>query len=208
VAKTYSKLPYASEVPQVRPKGKAPDAITFVIDPGHGGEDNGAVGPTGIKEKDVNLALALKVAALLRERGFHVEMTRWDDSFPELYNRPKLAHCSGADAYVSIHHNAPAAGKNPKSVRYHAVYAWNDLGEGLASAISKRMTIALLNLVDGQGVLRANFAVTRNPEIPSCLVEADFISHPQGEKDCANADRQLLVARAIVSGLVDWAEGR
>lgn len=202
--RVYTKLPYASDVPLKHPRGKRAADITFVIDPGHGGEDKGAVGPTGVFEKDVNLALALEVTRLLRLRGYHVEMTRDDDSFPALYDRPKLAHCSGADAFVSIHHNAPPPGKDPNEVRYHAVYAWNEIGEALATAVNRRMVIALRNLVDDEGVLHANFAVTRNPEIPSCLIEADFISHPQGERECSDPTRQRLVAKAIADGLEDW----
>ena len=50
----------------------------------------------------------------------------------------------------------------------------------------------------------ANFAVTRNPEIPSCLVEADFITHPAGEEAAWDAARRARLAEAIARGFADW----
>ena len=131
-------------------------------------------------------------------------MTREDDTFPALYDRPKVAHRRGADAFISIHHNAPPLDKDPRQYRYHAVYAWNDIGSSLAKAVNRRMADAFGAGLANNGVLHANFAVTRNPEIPSCLVEVDFISTPEGEIDCWNRARQRKVAAAIAAGIDDW----
>ena len=81
--KKWEKLEYAGDVPRRHPAGKRPDAITVVIDPGHGGTDTGAMTPLGRMEKDANLALALLVRGELVCRGYNVIMTRDDDSFPE-----------------------------------------------------------------------------------------------------------------------------
>ena len=69
-----------------------PAEITVVVDAGHGGSDTGAVSPHGRFEKDANLRLALAVRDELVARGYRVVMTRTDDSFPALYDRPKVAH--------------------------------------------------------------------------------------------------------------------
>ena len=204
--KPYKKLEYAGDNPKDHPKGRRPDAITVVVDAGHGGGDSGAWSPHGRQEKDVNLMVAQALREELAKRGYSVVMTRTDDSFPALYDRPKVAHSHGADAFISIHHNAPPLDKDPRRLRYHAVYAWNGIGEKLATAINRRMADAFGKTLVNNGVIHANFAVTRNPEIPSCLVEVDFISTPEGEADCWDGARQRKVAAAIAAGFDDWAE--
>ena len=205
-AKKYEKLSYAGDSPRQHPRGKRPGEVTVVIDAGHGGSDTGAWSPHGLNEKDVNLLVAKAVKAALERRGYKVVMTREDDSFPALYDRPKVAHGCGADAFISIHHNAPPLDKDPRTLRYHAIYAWNDIGVSLATALNKRMAEAFGDTLANNGVPHANFAVTRNPEIPSCLVEVDFITTPEGEIDCWDRARQKRVAEAIAKGFDDWVE--
>jgi N-acetylmuramoyl-L-alanine amidase len=78
-----------------------------ILDPGHGGEDPGAVGPTGLKEKVVTLAVALEVADLLKdEAGIDVYLTRTDDRFIPLDQRTEMANQWRGDLFVSIHANA------------------------------------------------------------------------------------------------------
>jgi N-acetylmuramoyl-L-alanine amidase len=87
---------------------------TVIIDPGHGGRDVGAVGPTGLLEKDVALELANELADLLRKEGFYVFMTRSSDSFVPLDRRAEIANMALADIFVSIqcgaYHSSAAAG--------------------------------------------------------------------------------------------------
>ena len=205
--KTYTKLPYAADTAKPHPAGKKPGEITVVLDAGHGGRDNGAMSPHGLPEKDANLRLANAVRNELVKRGYTVVMTREDDVFVELYDRPKVAHRANADLFVSIHHNAPGYATNPFEVRSQSVYAWNPLGEGLAKAINVRMAAADPQLRN-EGVLHANFAVTRNPEIPSCLIEADYVTHPDGEAAVWDASRRPSIAAAIADGIADWVAGR
>ena len=205
--KKYEKLPYAGDEPKEHPKGRAPGEITIVIDPGHGAKDTGAVSPHGWFEKDANLMLAKEVRSALVSRGYKVVMTREDDSFPELYDRPKAAYACNADAFVSIHHNAPPHDRDPLKLRYHCVYAWNPLGERLAKAINARMAKSFGASLANNGVMHANFAVTRNPEIPSCLVETDFVSSPAGEESIWDPARRRATAEAIAAGIADWCGG-
>lgn len=79
----------------------------IVVDPGHGGHDSGAVGLNGIQEKDVVLAIALKLRALLKEElGLDVVMTRSTDVFIPLEERTAIANKVNADLFVSVHANA------------------------------------------------------------------------------------------------------
>ncbi|MGZ6143548.1 MAG: N-acetylmuramoyl-L-alanine amidase family protein [Myxococcales bacterium] len=77
-----------------------------VVDAGHGGKDAGAIGPHGVREKDMALAIARKVAARLKSLGFEVVMTRKDDTFIPLDDRTRIANEARADLFISIHCNA------------------------------------------------------------------------------------------------------
>ncbi len=77
-----------------------------VLDPGHGGNDTGATGPSGLHEKDITLALAKRVAPILARQGITVALTRADDRFVDLEERAARANAFGADLFLSIHCNA------------------------------------------------------------------------------------------------------
>lgn len=202
-AKVWKKLPYAGDTPRRHPATN--ETVTVVVDAGHGGTDTGALSPHSLPEKDANLKLAKVVRDELVARGVRVVMTREDDSFPALYDRPKVAHKNGAAAFVSIHHNAPPYDKDPRLLRYTAVYAWNEIGTRLATCINGRMADAVAaEGLKNNGVPHANFAVMRNPEIPSCLVETDFITTPEGELACWDPERRKRLAGAIADGILDW----
>jgi N-acetylmuramoyl-L-alanine amidase len=77
-----------------------------IIDAGHGGNDPGAVGKNGLREKDVNLDIAKRLSDLLRAEGVHTVLTRSNDKFIPLSMRVNIANRSGADLFISIHSNA------------------------------------------------------------------------------------------------------
>ncbi|MBI4376195.1 MAG: N-acetylmuramoyl-L-alanine amidase [Elusimicrobia bacterium] len=88
-------------------------ARRIMIDPGHGGNDPGAIGPRGSYEKDVNLAFAQELAELLRqEKAFEVKLTREDDTFIPLAERSQMANEFGADLFISLHCNASKGGRD------------------------------------------------------------------------------------------------
>ena len=203
--KRYGKLPYAGDLQRPHPCGKPASETLVFLDPGHGGpKDTGAVSPHGYFEKEANLLLAREVRRALLAMGYRVEMTRDADIALELLERPRRAHEIGADCYVSLHHNATQCDKDPREIRYTSVYRWNGIGERLAAAISRRTGAALSGDIPDNGVMKANFAVTRSPEVPSCLVEADFITTPEGEEAIWNAARRRRIAEAIALGIDDW----
>lgn len=81
---------------------------TIVIDAGHGGKDPGAIGVTGVKEKDINLKIALKLGSIIEKElpGIKVVYTRKADTFVELYRRGKIANEAGGKLFISIHCNS------------------------------------------------------------------------------------------------------
>ena len=78
----------------------------IIVDAGHGGHDSGAVGPTRVREKDVTLAMAKRLARRLQEKGFEVVLTRPDDRYVALEERTAIANARHGDLFLSIHANA------------------------------------------------------------------------------------------------------
>jgi len=92
---------------KVSPQPVQPQPFKLVLDPGHGGEDPGAIGPTGLKEKDVVLRIATKVRdKVKKDLGWDVVMTREDDRFIRLEDRTAIATTGEGKLFVSIHANA------------------------------------------------------------------------------------------------------
>ena len=81
----------------------------IMIDPGHGGKDPGAIGKSGLQEKEAVLDIAQRLKKSLRQKGIEVEMTRTADEFISLEERARLAHKARADLFVSIHANSSRA---------------------------------------------------------------------------------------------------
>jgi N-acetylmuramoyl-L-alanine amidase len=96
----------AKHPPGSGPKGTNRAVDRIAIDPGHGGNDPGAQGPSGLKEKDVTLAVAHRLAPVLSRLGVQVTLTRDDDRYVTLEERTARANAFGADLFVSIHCNA------------------------------------------------------------------------------------------------------
>lgn len=111
-----------------RPK---PKGAYLVLDPGHGGQDPGAVDPeTGTREKDLNLAQALTLKEYLVALGYTVGFTRTADVYVPLTERIRMAKAQGAKAFVSVHHDIPTA-SGPG-----VYYSPHPLSRGLAERIA------------------------------------------------------------------------
>ena len=176
--------------------------LTF--DPGHGGADPGAVGPT-TKEKDNVLILAKKTAAYLISTGrFRVRFTRDADKdfcngapyseALDLQNRVAVANALGGEVFVAFHNNSAAG--NAYGNEVYAVAAGGE-GEKLAKAIHARM--ATLGMVD-RGVKFANWYVCKWTDMPGILVEYGFINSEEATI-LAKMDQAAL---SIAQGIGDY----
>jgi N-acetylmuramoyl-L-alanine amidase len=96
----------AKNPPGSGPKGGGRAVERIAIDAGHGGNDPGAQGPSGLREKEVTLAVAHKLAPILSRLGIEVALTRDDDRYVTLEERTARANAFGADLFISIHCNA------------------------------------------------------------------------------------------------------
>ncbi|MBI4227131.1 MAG: N-acetylmuramoyl-L-alanine amidase [Candidatus Omnitrophica bacterium] len=128
--------PWVSPLPTPRPaKPLGQHAIrTVVIDPGHGGHDSGAVGPGGLREKDVVLDVARRLRDRLAAENVRVLMTRGDDRFIPLSQRAALANQRKADLFVSIHANASKARAAAGYEAYYLSEATDDAARAFAAA--------------------------------------------------------------------------
>lgn len=185
------------------PYGKPPSAVRICVDAGHGGSDPGAISPHGWREKDVNLMQARAIRDALEKVGFQVVMTRDGDSFPDLLARPSLAYEEHVDAFISVHHNSTAPQRDPRLARYTATYASLSNGLELARCIQKHIGQVMAPVQDVGAQLKS-LAVCRNPAVPSCLIEVDFINLPEGEEGSWDPLRQKRIADAVVCGVLDW----
>lgn len=173
--------------------------VRVVLDPGHN-PDTGAVGPTGLEERDANLAIGLELARLLRARGAEVVMTRATaDSALGLYDRTNLAVAAGGQLYVSLHNNALPDGVNPFESNGTSVLYYHPQSRPLAEAIQEEL-LPETGLKD-HGVWYQNIAVGRMNEMPSVLVESAFMMLPDQEAALRTPAFRRRIARGIADGI-------
>jgi N-acetylmuramoyl-L-alanine amidase len=117
----------------------AEPALVVVVDPGHGGDKDGALGPDGLREKDLSLAIARRVAARLREAGARVLLTRERDEGVDLSARAALANAAEADLFVSVHLNSMATAVGRARTRGIETYFLSaDATDATAFAVAAR----------------------------------------------------------------------
>lgn len=183
------------------------DWFKFVLDPGHGGKDSGAKGPTGLTEKEVNFA----VTQILKDKltahlGVRVWLTRDGDVDVSLAARPKLAISKNADRFISIHHNSSSNSSSNYTVVYVHPNAGNvskDMAQKVVDQLASQL--GLSKGVTSSGVATANFQVLRdllNSGIPGILTEASFISNPSEESRLRTSAYRTREADAIYQGIL------
>lgn len=179
--------------------------MRLVIDPGHGGKDPGAVGPAGLQEKSVNLAVALNLETRLKRRGQGVLLTRRADEYVSLKERVSAIERAQADLLLSLHVNSSVS-PDPSYVSGH-VLALGGAAEKVARALVA--SVATATGWPNGGVFTNNFYLLRESKIPGVLLEMGFISNPEQEKWLARPENQNLLAEAIEKGLVQvYGEGK
>lgn len=177
---------------------KEPGIPLVVIDPGHGGEDEGCEN-NGIQEKDINLAIAEMVRDQLAGMGYQVVMTREADAYMAKEERVKNANAWGADIYVSIHQNTFEDGS------VEGIETWYD---GRAGADNERLArLVHQETLKSTGAaareLRGDskFHVTGETSMPSCLIETGFLSNEGEREKLAAPEYQRQIADGIASGI-------
>lgn len=166
------------------------------VDPGHGGSDPGAVGPSGAKEKDINLDIALRLKSLFDERGVLCMLTRDKDEDVELEPRCRIANNGAAEVFVSIHCNA-AASRDAYGTEVYC-FPGSTKGYQLAKCISNEL-LPIVPVM--RGIKEAEFYVLKNTIMPAVLVEVGFISNYTEEKALQSEGYRQLLAEAVGKGV-------
>ena len=175
------------------------------LDPGHGGTDSGAVGPTGLNESYAALHIAKYVRRGFLDTGLEVFCTRSDDKYVSLPGRCEIANTGFADLFLSIHCNAFS---NPMA---HGGEVWTSVGVTQADVVAQRIFESMAesfpklqmryDKTDGDDDKEAGFVVLKNTRMPAVLVEVAFISNPIEEAWLRDVGWKMRMAGAIVSGV-------
>lgn len=173
--------------------------IKIAIDAGHGGNEFGAIGCLGDKEKDINLAIAQYLEIDLKKRGAKVVMTREDDSYVGLNQRVDIANAEGAVIFISIHCNALPDGADPNKNSGISIYYYYPQAKSLADKILDTVVSDLG--VNNDKVRQGSLAVVRNTNALSLLIETSYLINPADNANLINIDFQKQYAQAIADAL-------
>ena len=174
----------------------------ILIDPGHGGHDNGAPGQVS-REKELNLLLASELRTALNKAGFQTVMTRDRDIFIPLRDRVKLVKKYKADLFVSVHHNSSKIRPDASGIECFA-YRSPRPEDTLLAATVQQALIRTTKCAD-RGVKFARLAVLRENPAPAVLIEAGFISNQADEKFLNDPKWRETAARAVAEGIAGFA---
>lgn len=180
--------------------------VDVVIDPGHGGEDFGAV-YNGRNEKDDNLKLALLVENELGERGISCKLTRKKDDFISLEKRCITANERQSKLFVALHRNSAENAKGVEVwINSNTPAEDKILAENILLELDKTQITINRGLKSGYaGDKNKNYFVNEHTEMPSCLLELGFITNDEDNKlyDDYLADYASAIADGIEKGLSD-----
>lgn len=174
---------------------------TVYLDPGHGGTDEGCA-RAGVREKDVNLAIALLVRDQLQEQGYRVIMSRDTDTYIAKEARVAEANRSGADIYISIHQNATEEGAGVNGMEVWYTEDGERSGSRRLAQLIRQQTLKSTEATDRELRNDADFYVTKNTTMPACLIETGFLSNRAERRKLNLAEYQQQIADGIVQGIV------
>jgi N-acetylmuramoyl-L-alanine amidase len=192
---------------------------TIVVDPGHGGRDEGTKW-RGVCERDLTLDVALRIERLLTAGGFSVVLTRRENVYVSLEERTRIANRLSDALFVSVHFNSDATGASSGIETYYArqkeppdtEWSWigifghsdpvpNDTSIDLAAAVQTAITSR--TEASNRGVRMSNFYVVHRTRCPAILVEAGYLSNAF-EQLLVNGNYRERLAQGIVEGVVGY----
>lgn len=204
-----------------------PTIITVIVDPGHGGQDDGAKGSGGILEKQITLALARKLTQELKETGtVRPILTRTDDYSISLDDRAGLANHRGGDLLISLHLGNSFL---PVAMGF-SLYYWSPVTAAPASPptsqektpwdqenrpyLERSRRLATLMQQSLQqtlqwptgGVLAADLYLLRRVKMPAVLVELGSLNHPEEAAQLQKPEFQESIVRAITATIIQYRE--
>lgn len=171
---------------------------TVILDAGHGGKDSGAVSrSTAAKEKNLALDTAKRVQRKLSGK-VKVVLMRSDDRFIELDDRVDRASRKDGTILVSIHYNS-----GPSHIRGPETYWWRVDSHGLATRVQQNLDRSVPGASSNRGQVRRRLRLTRNPKVPSILVECGYLSNPAEAQLCNDPRYRDKLASAIARAILE-----
>lgn len=179
---------------------------TVVIDAGHGGVDAGKVAGK-IKEKDINLQIALKLDKELKKLGYNTVLTRVDDNMPnnkqdEMWKRQTIANKSEGDIFVSIHQNSSQSASAKGFQVYY--FAKSEKSKSLATSIYNSIKNNVNQSTKFEPLENTDYYVLRTTKMPAVLVECGFLSNEGERWLLTTEDYQLKMAQGIANGIDNY----
>lgn len=174
--------------------------ITVVVDPGHGGYDNGA-SYGGYEEKNINLTISNKLKENLEESGITVYLTRDDDNFLSLAERTEITNSIKPDVFISVHANAL---KTSNYIRGVETYYWTSQSQKLALYVH-RSILNTINIPD-HFIRKARFYVIRHTSSPAVLAELGFLTNIEDRKLLTNKSTQDKYAKALSEAILKFLD--
>lgn len=177
----------------------------IVIDPGHGGKDDGTCGKNPYcKEKRLVLQTALLLEKHLKQLGYkNIVLTRRTDSFIPLSKRVQIANSLSCDLFISIHYNSCPTSA-PSGIEIHYT---EDLKNKKRTQASKKVAQLILDKMvlrtnaRNRGLKTGKLFVTRNTEMPSVLIEGGFLTNEQEKKNINTWAYRDKIAKSMAEGI-------
>ncbi|MDZ8054477.1 MAG: N-acetylmuramoyl-L-alanine amidase [Aulosira sp. ZfuVER01] len=189
--------------PAIKDKTRKPlSGIRILLDPGHGGKESGASGPTGYLEKDVNLVVSKLLRDELVKRGATVVLTREDDKDVSLVERQAIISKEEPAIALSIHHNSLPDDGDAERIKGFAAFWYNTQAHSLALFLHNYVVKNLGR--PSYGVFWDNLALTRPTAAPSVLLELGFMSNPKEFEQVVNPEQQKKMAKVLADGISEW----
>ncbi len=189
--------------PNVNQKSAKPlSGVKIVLDPGHGGEDSGAPGPTGYPEKAVTLIMAKLVGYQLMAKGATVYLTRETDKPVSLPERQEIIDKLQPALAISIHYNSLPDDGDLFHTQGFGAFWYNPQAQSLAVFLHNYMV--QYGGRPSYGVFWDNLALTRPTTAPSVLLEMGFMSNPEEFEWVVNSQEQQRTAAVLAEGITQW----
>jgi N-acetylmuramoyl-L-alanine amidase len=174
--------------------------LKIAVEAGHGGMSIGAIGLSGLVEKDINLDLSLRLGELCKSMGAEIIQVRDTDKDMSLIEKRNIPITSNADLLVCIHANA--GGRGYLSVSGTSTYYNNPFWAPMAESIYSRLLE--LGLAEFGVVGSFNYTVIRVSQMPAILVEQAFMTHAEDEEKLADPQFRQQEAQKIYEGIIDY----
>lgn len=186
---------------------------TIVLDAGHGGNDGGAQWPAeGVQEKTLTLKVVKHLQAQLQAEGAKVILTRFDDTFISLKERPAIATRAKADIFVSVHFNSNKNANSSSGIIsfFHGQDPISRLlAECIQTELGKMGRLPKIGTWSDTRIYQSGFAVLRNATMPAVLLELGFINNKKDRQEIVRTEFHVEAAAAIIKGLkVFFADGK